>query len=113
MFFTINPKEYETAYYFPIKGDRVTKHAIGVERVQHRENRWNTIVQSLIVDESSTVLKTSYSYDYKDGYELQYRGKYYIIEKVAIDTRPINPQALAFANAEDNALRYLSIIEVQ
>lgn len=113
MFFTINPKEYETAYYFPIKGDRVKKHAIGVERVQPREKRWNTIAQNLIVDEGSMVLKTSYAYDYKDSREIQYRGKYYIIQKVVVDTRPINPQALAFANAEDNALRYLSLIEVQ
>lgn len=113
MFFTINPKEYETAYYFPVKGDRIKKHAIGVERASEREKHRNTIIQNLIVDETSTVLKTSYNYDYKDGNELFYRGKYYIIRKVAIDAKPINPQALAFTNPEDNALRYLDILEVQ
>lgn len=111
--FTNNPNEFEVAFYCPAKGDRITRHAIGVEIVKDNELRFNTLVQNLIVDNRSTILKTTYNYDYKDGNELSYRGRWYIVRGVAVDKRALNPQALAFTNFEGNNVIYLDILEVQ
>jgi len=111
--FTKNSTEFETAYYYPFEGNRIKKHAIGVAIVNEREKRFNTLVQGLVVDDDSTVLKTSYAYDFVISREIYYRNKWWVIRNTTIATTELNPQALAYTNYLSNAMRYIDIIEVE
>lgn len=111
--FTKNGNEFETAYYFPTKGNRVTMHAIGVEVVSDKQRQFNTILQAISVDDQSVILKTTYAYDYAQGNEVLWRGKYWLIRSAKTDIRAIAPQSQAWSKPEENAVRYLDLIEVQ
>lgn len=110
MLFYKNPNEFETAFWYPVKGDRVTKKAIGVEIAKNKERRFNTLSQNIVLNEHTAELMTSSGYAFKIGQELQYRNRWYIIRNVSIDERAICPQAMAFSNYI-RPIAYLDLVE--
>lgn len=89
---TNNPKEYESALYCP-SGRQLPK-LISVEVVSERERQYSNLLQTLTTTKGSTIIKTSYAYDYRVGQEIRYRDGWWIIQNVREISTEINPVAM-------------------
>jgi|AGTN01.1.fsa_nt_gi hypothetical protein len=91
----MNPDAFEWARWF--FEDRKYK-LIGVEAVSDEEKRFRLLVQNLITDAGSMVLKTRYANEYEIKQRLFFRDKYWVIRNISKNTDSLNPQALGLVN---------------
>ncbi|MDR3216118.1 MAG: hypothetical protein LBT55_01715 [Clostridiaceae bacterium] len=97
MNYGLTQNAFERAMWYP-NGRVNTEGAklIRVEVVTDVQKRFGTLVRGLIKDESSTVIRTAYCYDYSPTdikQEIFFRDRYYGISGVGEDTQSVNPQA--------------------
>lgn len=85
--------QFEWAKWAPESYDKYK--LIQVERVSDNEKRWSTVIQNLMTVSDSTILRTSYVYDYAPRQHIFYRDKWWEITAVTDVTLDVNPQALA------------------
>lgn len=105
--------QFEKARWIPEPLARNKYKLIRVEVVDEKRRQFSTIIQNLITSADSTVLQTSYSYDYKVDQEIFYRGEFWIITSVTDITKDIAPQSLGLVKANITKQSIIEVIKVR
>ncbi len=104
---SLGHNQFEWARWAPESYDNY--NLIQVERVSDNEKRWSTVIQNLMTAADSTLLRTSYVYDYAPRQHIFYRDKWWEITAVTEVTLDVNPQAFALVRGVNRQ----SIIELK
>lgn len=73
----------------------------------------NQTAQNLIVNTNGTVIKTSAHFDFQAEDEIEFLGRFWIIEEVEYDLTGISPQAAVYGDVLKNAITTLRIVAVK
>lgn len=90
---SLGQNQFEPAYWAE-KEPTKTKY-ISVEPIGDQERRFNSVIQNLITSADSTLIRTSYAYDYKPRQHMFYLDKWWEILSVSNDPTAVNPQSLS------------------
>lgn len=71
---------------------------IRVEPISDRERRFSTVIQNLMTNSDSILLRTADIYDYKPRQHVFYRNKWWEIISAREDSTAVNPQSLALVD---------------
>lgn len=81
------------------------------ERITQKERRYNQIVQNLITQQESIIIKTNYAYDWRGQALVQLQdGKIYTITNLQAIEEDINGQALSAVIKSSDTLYYLELV---
>lgn len=73
----------------------------------------NQTTQNLIVNTNGTVIKTSEHFDFQAEDEIEFLGRFWLIEEVEYDLTAIAPQASVMGDPLKNAITTLRIVAVK
>lgn len=73
----------------------------------------NQSAQNLIVNTNGTLIKTSANFDFQAEDEIEFLGRFWIIEEVEYDLTGISPQAAVYGDPLKNAITTLRIVAVK
>lgn len=73
----------------------------------------NQTTQNLIVNTNGTVIKTSEHFDFQAEDEIEFLGRFWLIEEVEYDLNGISPQAGVYGDILKNAITTLRIVALK
>lgn len=107
----IDPLAFEWATWYSV--DKKTGRKIRVKIASEQDIRHTVLAGNLNSTVGNIILETRYPYDYKIDNHVFFRGKWWLIDKIATNTDDMTPQAVAFAPLNKFAINFLQLISAR